>query len=104
MTYRKAKITITNDYHGTEIALWARIRSGSDAVLITRNQAKTCKVRLCGIDICMCGDDIGSRPSVCAGINPNDDGLIEVFVKPERIMDGYYQSEWPNGAGRLVKQ
>lgn len=103
MTYRKAKITVTNEFHGTEIALWARIRS-SGAVLITRNQAKHCKNTLCGIDACNCGDDIGSRPSVCAGINPNDDGLIEVLVKPERIMDGFYQSEWPNGAGRLVKQ
>lgn len=103
MTFRKAKITIANDFHNTEKNLLARVRTDG-AVLISRNQAKACKNTLCGINGCTCGDDIGSRPSVCESINPDDDGLIEVFVEPEMVMDGVYRSERPDGTGRLVKQ
>lgn len=104
MLFQKAKITIGNEFHGTEKTLWARIPAGSDAVLITRGQAKACKEWLCGLRECNCGDGVGARPGVCAGINPNSDGLVEVFVKPEKIMDSFYESEWPDGTGKLIKQ
>ena len=100
--YKKAKITLTNDYHNTETTIWARIPAGSDQVLITPDQAKSAKKRLCGISSCTCSDDVGTRPSQSGGANPNG-GLVEIFVTPEKVLDGFYKSEWVDGTGRLIK-
>lgn len=104
MKFQKAKITIENEFHGTKKTLWARIPAGRSDVLITREQARSCRHELCGIRECSCGDDVGARPRVCEGLDPNSDGLVEVFVKPEKIMDGFYESEWQDGTGKLIKQ
>jgi len=99
-TYRKAKITLTNDYHNTETTIWARIPAGSDQILITPSQVKAARKKLCGITGCTCSDDAGTRPSQC-WCNPSG-GLSEVNTIPEKVLDGFYKSEWVDGTGKMI--
>ena len=49
------KITLTNDFHNTEVTL--NVKNG----IITVGQVKRARRVLCGISGCTCGDDLGAR-------------------------------------------
>ncbi len=58
----RAKITLTNDFHGTSVKLIAerisRYQPWSD---LTRGQVARAKRTLCGIDGCTCSCQLGTR-------------------------------------------
>ena len=49
------KITLTNDFHNTEVAL--NVKNN----LISAGQIRRANKELCGIDGCTCSDDLGTR-------------------------------------------
>jgi len=57
----KARISIRNDFHRSQIWLRANLLSPGPVVQISVAQGKKAKKALCGIDGCQCGDDIGQR-------------------------------------------
>ena len=51
------KVTLTNNFHNTEITL----RTGHDSELSKRQQRRAWHT-LCGIANCQCGGPVGDRP------------------------------------------
>jgi hypothetical protein len=67
----KRTITLTNDFHNTEVNLQV-----GDDDRISLSQAKRARRELCGIKGCLCGDDLGMRghqPGNCE-ISPYHNG------------------------------
>ena len=103
MRFKKVKITLVNEERKTKRNLWARIPAGSDQVLITVEQATSCRQILCGKHKKPYRYDItGSYPRVA--VTNFKTLLIEVNVKPNKVLDGFYLSLWDTGQGRLIKE
>ncbi len=101
--YRKCRITLTNDFHNTKVSLHGFFKAGSDGIYITKRQAMKARKELCGIEGCTCGDFAGCRPEQVEdpGIGL---GFCPVYVKPDKVFDGWYKWEFPNKTGRLIKE
>ena len=54
-----AKITLKNQFHGTEVTLNAK--ETDNGYLISKSQGARAKRELCGIHTCTCGDELGQR-------------------------------------------
>lgn len=56
-------VTLSNDFHGTEVTL--RLRARDDGrYSVTRSQARRAWRELCGHDGCTCGDTFGARGGI----------------------------------------
>lgn len=55
------KITLTNDYHGSEATVKA-VRQLNGSYCISRRAVLRARAKLCGIKGCTCGDYCGTRP------------------------------------------
>jgi hypothetical protein len=60
------KITLKNDFHNTEVGVYAvEITSGTSGrtvgYLLSAQQTRRVRKRLCGIAGCACGDDLSLR-------------------------------------------
>lgn len=106
--YKKMIIRLTNDFHDSVTVLQAFSPVGSDAIYITRRQARRAWEDLCGIKGCTCGDVAGCRPQQAFELSPDPgpDTWIELQeVKIVKVLNGLYVWEYPaTKAGHLIKQ
>jgi hypothetical protein len=64
------KITLSNDFHSTEITLQIKESGGAAIGTLSAGQVKKARRALCGISGCTCGDDLGRRGSQENEIEP----------------------------------
>lgn len=103
--FKKCRIVLKNDFHNTSATVYGFFKEGSDAIYITKNQVKRLNSKLCGISNCTCGDVAGCRPSMVEDWQPF---WHEVYVKPDYVLDGRYQWDYPSAnldkRGRLRRK
>lgn len=75
-------ITLTNSFHNTSVNLRPTISSankyGPKELHLSARQVKRARRVLCGVDGCLCGDDIGARGEqrYCVDVYPDGDGVV----------------------------
>lgn len=67
--YKMRKITLTNNFHNTEVIL--NVKDGKN---ISANQVKKANKILCGYNGCLCSGYMGTRGTQAVEIEINQDG------------------------------
>lgn len=105
--YKKATLTLKNDFHNTSMNVRVFFKAGSDQLFITKSQLSRIESTLCGHKDCSCGKirQAGVSVNYCPGdkwaeiqIDKNSD------VELRSVSKGFYAFEYGNNTGRLVKQ